>query len=146
MSTMNLDAAIDAETKVMDKLRAALADFGDGFVGAPRVSSEGAVNGVNQWWFVIGGGDPSNLPQNGPVTTLAMGARLDGIFVDRKRAWQFAMSALAVMPVVVSVARLHRLGNPECQLSSFEVHGRNDSVLLWRVMLPARIVFDTLKG
>ena len=139
---VNLRAALDAEDACRKALAAALADYGEGYVGAPRLTG-GKLAGVNCWWFAAGGGDTGEMPKNAPLAVLHMDARVEGVFADRQRAWEFAFATLAALPVRGgNVQALYRNGNPTNEYDYFTIDGREGKQGLWFVTVPLRIVFN----
>ncbi len=143
---VNLRAALDAEEACQKVLAAALATFGDGYVGAPRLTG-GKLAGVNCWWFSVGGGPTTRPAPNAPVASLDMDARIEGVFADRHRGWEFAFSAIAALPIksgIVQTAYLN--GNPSNEYDYFTLAEREGKHGLWHAHVPLRIVFNCLKG
>jgi hypothetical protein len=143
---MNVRAALDAEEVCKKALAAALADYGDGYVGAPRLTA-GELAGVNCWWFAAGGGTTTRQAPNAPVCSLDMDARIEGVFADRHRAWEFAFTALAALPIKGGIVQTCYLnGNPSNEYEYFLIAGRTGKHGLWRASVPLRIVFNCNKG
>lgn len=128
----------------MNVLRPALAEFGAGFVGAPRLL-EGELNGYDQWWFILTGNDMRNQPRQAKQTAFTGEAYVEGVFADRSRAWEFIVAAHEVLPVV-STRSIRELStgsaSPTNQLEPFKLHGRDGQFLLNHVVVPLFIVVD----
>ena len=143
---MNLNAAIDAEKVCRDAFAVALATYGQGYCGAPRLTG-GQLESVNCWWFAVGGGSSSRGAPNAPVAALDMDARIEGVFSERPRAWAFAFAAIAALPIRGgNVQTLYLNGNPSNEYEYFALAGREGKHGLWRVHVPMRIVFNCVKG
>lgn len=139
---MNIRAALQAEAIVLDALKARLADYGEGYVGAPRLTG-GQLAGVNCWWLAVGGGTSSRGAPNSAPAALDMDARVEGVFSSRQRGWEFALSALWALPVRSGIVQAFYLnGNPSNEYDYFPVEGREGKHGLWHAVVPCRIVFD----
>lgn len=145
-TNVNLRAALDAEEACQKALAGALTRFGEGYVGAPRLTG-GVLAGVNCWWLAVGGGPTSRAAPNAPVAALDMNARIEGVFEDRHRGWEFAFAAIATLPIRAGIVQtLYLNGNPSNEYEYFELADREGKHGLWRVHVPLRIVFNCLKG
>lgn len=144
---LNLRAALDAEGACRKALAAALADYGEGYVGAPRLTG-GVLAGINCWWLAVGGGPSTRGAPNSTPAALDMDARIEGIFADRHRGWEFAFAAISVMPIkgAGNVQTLYLNGNPSNEYDYFAIAGREGKSGLWRVTVPCRIVFNCQEG
>jgi hypothetical protein len=144
MTELNRKAFSIAEQAAMEVLRPALAEFGAGFIGAPRLL-EGELNGFDQWWFIITGNDMRNQPLFAQQTAFTGEAYVEGVFSDRARAWEFIVAAHEVLPVkfVKSIRELSTgSSSPTNQLEPFKLHGREGQWLLNHVVVPLFIVVD----
>ena len=146
MNPINVRAALDAEAECVKQLKGALAAFGEGYVGAPRLTG-GKLAGVNCWWFYVGGGESGNIPRNAPTVSLDMGAGIEGVYADRARAWEMAFTVLGALPIKGGIVQtLFRDGNPTNVYDYFELAERDGKHGLWRVSVPLRIAFNCQKG
>jgi hypothetical protein len=144
MSTLNPNAFRLAELAIWQILTVSLADFGQGFVGAPRVI-KGALNGVDQWWFAIGGESQGNQLNTTKQKAYDGGATIEAVFTDRARGWQFVVAVMEALPLTNTdpVRSLHKgTGNPSNVYEYFKIHNRPGEHGLWRVTIPLHLVFD----
>lgn len=142
---INLSAALDAETTCQQALTAALDGYGEGYVGAPRLTG-GELAGVNSWWFSVGGGATTRLP-NAPIHALDMDAVLEGVFADRQRAWKFAFAAMGALPIRGGIVQTcYCNGNPTNTYEYFVIAGREGQHGLWHAVVPLRIAFNVTQG
>lgn len=141
---LNNQAFAIAEQAAMSVFLPALSGYGAGFVGAPRLL-EGELNGFDQWWFILTGNDMRNQPRQAKQTAFTGEAYVEGVFIDRKRAWEFIVDAHKVLPVTFtrSIRELSTGGSsPTNQLEFFTLHGRHGKWGLHHVVVPLFIVID----
>lgn len=143
---LNKDAFRIVKAVVKSRIETALNEsHGKGFFGSPRMVG-GKLNGVNQWWFIVGGEAPTNASKIGKQKSFKSRAVVEGVFEDVDRAYELIPRVHELLPIEheKSVHSLYSNGGG-CEtvaLEFYEINGRDGMYGLYHVLIPLNIVVD----
>lgn len=133
-----------AEDAVFEKLCLATAST------AKKNAFQGYLPPVgNAWALKVGGGGEVVNTWTAPITELMMEAEIEGIFLERARAQEFALNLLNVLPIRrianVQMFRLRAGGLPDVKFKEVKLANTENEVIVWSVRIGCEIVFNTVE-
>jgi hypothetical protein len=102
----------------------------------------------NVWALKMGGGGDVRNTWTAPITELRMDADIEGMFLERERAQQFALKVLQCLPIMrvenVQMFRLRTGGMPDIKFKDVTMGNETDVRIVWTVTIGCEIVFNTV--
>jgi len=102
----------------------------------------------NVWALKMGGGGDVRNTWTAPITELLMDADIEGMFLERERAQQFALKVLQCLPIMrvenVQMFRLRTGGMPDIKFKDVTMGNETDVRIIWTVTIGCEIVFNTV--
>lgn len=103
----------------------------------------------NTWALKVGGGGDVRNTWTAPITELRMDADIEGIFLERERAQQFALKVLQALPISriknVQMFRLKTGGMPDIKFKDITLGNESSARLVWTISIGCEIVFNTVE-
>lgn len=104
----------------------------------------------NTWALKVGGGGDVRNTWTAPITELRMDADIEGLFLERERAQQFALKVLRALPIMrvenVQVFRLKTGGMPDIKFKDVTLGNETSTRIVWTVTIGCEIVFNTTEN